>query len=129
MAIAGRFDFNPAVDTLLDKNGNSVKLDEPNGYTFPVKGFEVKDNGFIGPSENHSDINVVISPTSDRLQKLEPFAPWDGKDLMDMLLLIKTQGKCTTDHISMAGTLVEVPRTFAEYLQQPADGCRECVQW
>ena len=103
LAIAGRLDFNPAVDTLLDKNGNSVKLDEPNGYTFPVKGFEVKDNGFIAPSENHSDINVVISPTSDRLQKLEPFAPWDGKDLMDMLLLIKTQGKCTTDHISMAG--------------------------
>lgn len=114
LAIAGRLDFNPAVDTLLDKDGNSVKLDEPKGFDFPPRGFETsdKENGvegmeklglFIAPSEDNKDVQVVIAPSSNRLQKLEPFAAWDGKDFTEMPLLIKTQGKCTTDHISMAG--------------------------
>lgn len=103
LAIAGRLDFNPATDSLQDEAGKAVMLDEPNGYDFPPKGFAVEDKGFIAPSDGHGDVEVVIAPDSNRLQKLAPFAPWDGEELIDMPLLIKTQGKCTTDHISMAG--------------------------
>lgn len=103
LAIAGRLDFNPATDSLQDEAGKAVILDEPSGYDFPPKGFAVEDKGFIAPSDGHGDVEVVIAPDSNRLQKLAPFAPWDGEELIDMPLLIKTQGKCTTDHISMAG--------------------------
>ena len=103
LAIAGRLDFNPATDSLQDEAGKAVMLDEPSGYDFPPKGFAVEDKGFIAPSDGHEDVEVVIAPDSNRLQKLAPFAPWDGEELIDMPLLIKTQGKCTTDHISMAG--------------------------
>ncbi len=78
-------------------------LDEPTGDVFPPGGFAVEDKGFIAPSDEHQNVEVVIRPDSERLQKLEPFAAWDGNDLQNMRLLIKTQGKCTTDHISMAG--------------------------
>lgn len=117
LAIAGRLDFNPAVDKLTNKNGEEVMLDEPTGDVFPPKGFEVKDKGFTAPSDTHADVEVVIDPTSNRLQKLEPFKPWDGQDLTDMLLLIKTQGKCTTDHISMAGPWLK----FRGHLQNISD--------
>ena len=103
LAIAGRLDFNPATDSLQDEAGKVVMLDEPSGYDFPPKGFAVEDKGFIAPSDGQEDVEVVIAPDSNRLQKLAPFAPWDGEELIDMPLLIKTQGKCTTDHISMAG--------------------------
>ncbi|MCH4212934.1 MAG: aconitate hydratase [Prevotella sp.] len=116
LSIAGRLDFNPMTDTLRDKDGNNVKLDEPNGPNFPSRGFITKlhpeekglqvleeENLFNPPSKSGEDVEVVISPSSQRLQKLEPFAPWDGKDYGNMPLLIKTKGKCTTDHISMAG--------------------------
>lgn len=103
LAIAGRLDFNPATDSLQDEAGKAVILDEPSGYDFPPKGFAVEDKGFIAPSDGHGDVEVVIAPDSNRLQKLAPFAPWDGEELIDMPLLIKAQGKCTTDHISMAG--------------------------
>lgn len=103
LAIAGRLDFNPATDSLQDEAGKAVMLDEPSGYDFPPKGFAVEDKGFIAPSDGQEDVEVVIAPDSNRLQKLAPFAPWDGEELIDMPLLIKTQGKCTTDHISMAG--------------------------
>lgn len=103
LAIAGRLDFNPATDSLQDEAGKAVILDEPSGYDFPPKGFAVEDKGFIAPSDGHGDVEVVIAPDSNRLQKLAPFVPWDGEELIDMPLLIKTQGKCTTDHISMAG--------------------------
>lgn len=103
LAIAGRLDFNPATDTLINEDGKEVKLEEPKGNVFPPKGFDVDEKGFLPPSDNNRDIDVIISPTSSRLQKLEPFPAWDGKDYTDMPLLIKTQGKCTTDHISMAG--------------------------
>ena len=103
LAIAGRLDFNPATDTLINEDGKEVKLEEPKGNVFPPKGFDVDEKGFLPPSDNNRDIDVIISPTSSRLQKLEPFPAWDGKDYKDMPLLIKTQGKCTTDHISMAG--------------------------
>lgn len=103
LAIAGRLDFNPATDSLQDETGKVVMLEEPSGYDFPPKGFAVEEKGFIAPSYGHEDVEVVIAPDSNRLQKLAPFAPWDGEELIDMPLLIKTQGKCTTDHISMAG--------------------------
>lgn len=102
IAISGRLDFNPAVDKLMNEEGEEVSLDEPFGDVFPKKGFMLTQEGFMPPLLNE-DGRVIIDPLSDRLQKLEPFVPWDGKDLIDMLLLIKTKGKCTTDHISMAG--------------------------
>ena len=117
LTIAGRLDFNPATDTLFDKEGNSVMLDAPTGFTFPPKGFAVEDKGFIAPSEENANVEVVIAPDSNRLQKLAPFAPWDGKDLTDMPLLIKTEGKCTTDHISMAGPWLK----FRGHLQNISD--------
>ena len=103
LAIAGRLDFNPATDGLVDRDGNTVFLDEPSGLTFPPKGFAVGDKGFIAPAEGQQDIEVAIDPSSERLQKLEPFEAWNGEALEDMPVLIKVQGKCTTDHISMAG--------------------------
>ena len=104
LAIAGRLDFNPATDTLLNKEGQPVKLDEPAGYNFPPRGFEVPEETTLHaqPSTLNTQ-EIVIDPHSNRLQRLEPFAPWDGNDLLNMPLLIKVQGKCTTDHISMAG--------------------------
>ena len=102
-AIAGDLCFNPMTDTLLNDKGEQVKLDAPTGDKLPVKGFTVDDNGYVAPSADGCNIEVIIDPKSERLQRLQPFAPWDGKDLLDMPLLIKTKGKCTTDHISMAG--------------------------
>ena len=96
LAISGRLDFNPATDMVYDRDGNSVKLDEPTGYIFPPKGFAVVDNGFISPSESNSDVDIIISKTSDRLQKLEPFAAWNGKDYEDMPLLIKHSDELAT---------------------------------
>lgn len=103
LAIAGDLCFNPLTDTLTDANGNPVKLDAPVGDTLPVNGFTVDDNGYVAPPADGSGAEVSIASDSQRLQRLAPFAPWDGNDLTDMPLLIKTQGKCTTDHISMAG--------------------------
>lgn len=102
-AIAGDLTFNPMTDTLINEEGQPVKLDEPLGVEFPPQGFAVEDAGYIAPAEDGSDITVHINPESKRLQKLEPFPAWDGKNLLGMKLLIKAKGKCTTDHISMAG--------------------------
>ena len=102
-AIAGTLDFNPETDFLTNENGELVKLDPPTGDNLPVKGFACEDQGLIPPSTDFQDIEVVVNPESDRLQLLEPFTPWDGKDLVNLKLLIKARGKCTTDHISMAG--------------------------
>jgi aconitate hydratase len=102
-AIAGDLTFNPLTDTLVNDDGQSVKLDEPTGVEFPPKGFDVEDAGYIAPAKDGSKVQVKIDPTSKRLQALAPFAPWDGKNLVGMKLLIKAKGKCTTDHISMAG--------------------------
>lgn len=103
VAISGRLDFNPITDTLTNQNGEQVKLDEPKGSELPAKGFDVEDNGYQAPAEDGSAVQVIVSPTSDRLQLLEPFQPWDGKNITGAKLLIKAEGKCTTDHISMAG--------------------------
>ncbi|QOI98308.1 MAG: aconitate hydratase [Flammeovirgaceae bacterium] len=102
-AIAGDLTFNPLKDTLINEEGKPVKLDEPTGVEFPPKGFDVKDPGYIAPAKDGSKVKVKIDPKSNRLQALSPFAPWDGKNLTGMKLLIKAKGKCTTDHISMAG--------------------------
>lgn len=102
IAIAGRLDFDPTRDKLINEDGEEVMLDEPTGIELPPRGFDVKDPGYVAPSEN-GNVEVKVSPTSERLQLLEPFEPWDGGNLMGAKLLIKAFGKCTTDHISMAG--------------------------
>ncbi|RYM34637.1 aconitate hydratase [Brumimicrobium glaciale] len=103
MAIAGRLDFNPLTDTLTNADGEEIKLDPPTGIELPEKGFDVEDNGYQEPAKDGSGINVVVNPDSDRLQLLTPFEPWNGENITGMKLLIKAFGKCTTDHISMAG--------------------------
>jgi aconitate hydratase len=103
LAIAGRLDFNPLTDTLLNDKGEEVKLTAPFGDELPKKGFDVGDNGFQAPAEDGSSVLIAVSESSDRLQLLAPFEPWDGKNITGAKLLIKAFGKCTTDHISMAG--------------------------
>jgi len=103
LAIAGDLTFNPLTDTLTNNNGEQVKLDPPTGHELPPNGFAVEDAGFQAPSENGSVIQIAVSPASDRLQLLAPFPAWKGSDLKGLKLLIKAKGKCTTDHISMAG--------------------------
>jgi aconitate hydratase len=102
-AIAGRLSFNPLKDKLLNEKGEAVMLDEPKGYELPPKGFSVEDPGYQAPAPSGTDVEVAVSPTSQRLQLLSPFPAWNGKDLTGLKLLIKAKGKCTTDHISMAG--------------------------
>jgi aconitate hydratase len=103
IAIAGRLDFNPLTDKLINEDGEEVMLDEPTGWELPPKGFEVKDNGYVDPVEDGSKVDVVVAEGSERLQLLEPFEPITPASLQGMKLLIKAFGKCTTDHISMAG--------------------------
>lgn len=103
LAIAGDLTFNPLTDTLINEKGEQVKLDAPSGDELPVKGFAVEDAGYQAPALDGSRVQVAVSPTSKRLQLLDPFAPWEGTDLKGLKLLIKAKGKCTTDHISMAG--------------------------
>lgn len=102
-AIAGDLTFNPLTDTLTNESGQQVKLDEPKGVEFPPSGFDVKDPGYVSPAKDGSKVQVKIAPDSKRLQALEPFEKWDGKNFTSLRLLIKAKGKCTTDHISMAG--------------------------
>jgi len=103
MAIAGDLSFNPLTDTLTNDKGEQVKLDPPSGFELPLKGFDAEDPGYQAPAKDGSAIQVLVSIESKRLQLLDPFAAWEGKDLKGLNLLIKAKGKCTTDHISMAG--------------------------
>ena len=103
VAIAGRLDFNPIKDTLINSDGEEVKLDAPNGLELPKLGFDVKENGYMEPIKDGSKLKVNVSRNSERLQLLKPFDPWDKENLIGLKLLIKAHGKCTTDHISMAG--------------------------
>ena len=103
MAIAGDLTFNPLKDTLKLPDGTEVLLEEPKGDELPSKGFAVEDAGYLAPAEDGSGIDVVVNPTSERLQLLTPFSPWSGENIEGARLLIKADGKCTTDHISMAG--------------------------
>ena len=103
LAIAGRLDFNPATDTLTNNQGVEVKLELPSGFELPSRGFDVKDPGYQAPAADGSGVQITVAPDSNRLQLLSPFEPWDGKNITGAKLLIKALGKCTTDHISMAG--------------------------
>ncbi len=103
IAISGRLDFDPTRDKLINEDGEEVMLDEPTGIELPPKGFDVEDPGYVAPSEDGSEVVIKVAKDSERLQLLEPFKPWDGKNLTGVKLLIKAFGKCTTDHISMAG--------------------------
>lgn len=103
LAIAGDITFNPLTDTLINEVGVAVKLDEPTGIELPVKGFDVEDAGYVEPAKDGSNVQVIVDANSKRLQLLEPFKAWEGTDLKGLKLLIKAKGKCTTDHISMAG--------------------------
>ncbi len=103
LAISGDLGFNPITDTLTNDKGEQVKLDEPTGWELPPKGFDVEDAGYLAPAEDGSSVEIEVNPDSKRLQLLAGFAPWDGKNIMGARLLIKAKGKCTTDHISMAG--------------------------
>jgi len=102
IALAGDLTFNPITDTLLNDNGEQVKLNPPNGFELPPMGFETIENGYQKPASKNAP-DVIVKENSDRLQLLQPFSAWDGNDLLNMPLLIKVKGKCTTDHISMAG--------------------------
>jgi len=119
IAISGDLGFNPITDTLTNEKGEQVKLDPPVGDELPEKGFDVKDNGFQAPAADGSDVQVVVNTESKRLQLLAPFAPWDGKNITGAKLLIKAFGKCTTDHISMAGPWLR----FRGHLDNISDNC------
>ena len=103
LAIAGSLSFNPITDELVNEKGERVKLDPPTGEELPPKGFDKGEEGFVPPAKDGSNVEVIVKPDSERLQLLKPFASWDGKDFIDFPLLLKAKGKCTTDHISMAG--------------------------
>jgi len=103
LAIAGDLTFNPLTDTLINENGEAVKLDPPSGDELPTRGFAVEDAGYQAPAEDGSQVEVKVAANSSRLQLLDPFAAWEGTNLDNLKLLIKAKGKCTTDHISMAG--------------------------
>ncbi|MDA0740421.1 MAG: aconitate hydratase [Bacteroidetes bacterium] len=119
IAISGKLDFNPITDTLVNENGDAVTLAEPTGQELPSKGFAVEDNGYQAPAEDGSSVDVVVSPDSQRLQLLAPFAPWDGQNIIGAKLLIKALGKCTTDHISMAGPWLR----FRGHLDNISNNC------
>ena len=103
IAISGRLDFDPTRDKLMNEDGEEVMLDEPKGIELPTNGFEVEDAGYVAPMEDGSGVDVKVAEDSERLELLTPFEPWDGENLLGAKLLIKAHGKCTTDHISMAG--------------------------
>ncbi|MEM7572778.1 MAG: aconitate hydratase [Bacteroidota bacterium] len=119
IAIAGRLDFNPMTDTLVNDKGEEVMLDEPTGYELPPNGFDVKDRGFNPPAEDGSNVVVNVDPGSDRLQLLTPFVPITQDDVTDMRVLIKVKGKCTTDHISMAGPWLK----YRGHLENISENC------
>lgn len=118
IAIAGRLDFNPMTDSLINEKGEKVMFDEPTGWELPPKGFEVKDDGYLAPEEDGSSVEIKVSPTSERLELLTPFSPI-GNQLNGVKLLIKAYGKCTTDHISMAGPWLR----FRGHLDNISNNC------
>ena len=119
IAIAGRLDFNPMTDTLVNEAGEQVKLEEPTGFELPPRGFDVEDRGYHAPAEDGSGIEVVVKPDSRRLQLLTPFVPLGEAQVKNMRLLIKTKGKCTTDHISMAGPWLK----YRGHLENISNNC------
>ena len=118
VAISGRLDFNPLTDTIINQNGEEVKLEEPTGLELPPKGFDVEDAGFVAPMADGSGVDIVVAPTSERLQLLTPFEPLSN-EINGAKLLIKAFGKCTTDHISMAGPWLR----FRGHLDNISNNC------
>jgi aconitate hydratase len=116
LTIAGDLTFNPLTDTLLNEDGVAVKLDPPSGDELPTNGFAVEDAGYVAPADNGNEVTISVSPTSERLQLLSPFTPIQAEHLKGMRILIKAKGKCTTDHISMAGPWL----TYRGHLQNIA---------
>ncbi len=119
VALSGNLDFNPITDNLISEDGDKIILDPPFGDELPSNGFDCEDNGYIEPPIDGSDIQIKIDPDSKRLQILEAFSPWDGKNIYNAKLLIKAHGKCTTDHISMAGPWLR----FRGHLDNISDNC------
>ncbi|MAW50265.1 MAG: aconitate hydratase [Flavobacteriaceae bacterium] len=119
VAISGRLDFNPITDKLINEDGDEVFLDPPQGIELPKLGFDVKENGYLKPVADGSNLEVKVSSKSERLQILSPFEPWDGSNLNGLKLLIKAHGKCTTDHISMAGPWLR----FRGHLDNISNNC------
>ena len=119
LTLAGDLTFNPLTDTLINEDGEAVKLDPPTGEQLPRDGFDVEDIGYQAPAEDGSGVEVSVRPDSERLQLLSPFPAWEGADLKGLRLLIKVIGKCTTDHISMAGTWLR----FRGHLDRLSDNC------
>ena len=119
IAIAGRLDFNPVTDKLINDKGEEVMLDEPTGYELPPKGFAVEERGFNAPAEDGSKIQVTVNPTSKRIQLLTPFTPITQDSMNDIRIMIKAKGKCTTDHISMAGPWLK----YRGHLENISDNC------
>ena len=119
MAIAGDLTFNPLTDSLINEDGKEVRLDPPKGVELPPKGFAVEDAGYIPPAEDGSKVNVVVDPTSNRLQLLTPFLPLTQDQLSNMRVLLKAKGKCTTDHISMAGPWLK----YRGHLENISNNC------
>ena len=119
IALSGRLDFNPITDTITNEDNEEIKLFPPNGDELPKNGFSVEENGYVDPPEDGSDIEIIVNPDSQRLQLLEPFKPWNGKNISNVRLLIKAHGKCTTDHISMAGPWLR----FRGHLDNISDNC------
>ena len=119
VAISGRLDFDPVNDTLINQNGEEVRLDPPTGKELPPLGFDVKDNGYLAPETDGSAVEIVVKKDSERLQLLTPFEPWDGENIIGAKLLIKAYGKCTTDHISMAGPWLR----FRGHLDNISNNC------
>ena len=119
IALSGRLDFNPITDTLVNSENEQIKLDPPIGDELPKNGFSVEENGYVEPPEDGSDIEIIVKDDSQRLQLLEPFKPWNGENISKARLLIKAHGKCTTDHISMAGPWLR----FRGHLDNISDNC------
>ena len=119
LAIAGDLTFNPMTDKLINEKGEEVMLDEPTGYELPPRGFAVEDAGYVAPAEDGSGVRINVAETSRRLQLLKPFVPITGAEVKGMRLLIKAKGKCTTDHISMAGPWLE----YRGHLQNISENC------
>jgi len=119
IALSGRLDFNPITDTLVNSENEQIKLDPPIGDELPKNGFSVEENGYVEPPEDGSDIEIIVKDDSQRLQLLKPFKPWNGENISNARLLIKAHGKCTTDHISMAGPWLR----FRGHLDNISDNC------
>ncbi|CDZ80360.1 Aconitate hydratase [Candidatus Rubidus massiliensis] len=131
MALAGNLAFNPLKDTLRNQEGKEIVLNPPNGKELPPNGYKEGENVYIAPAIDGSSIEIKVSPTSERLQLLEPFKPWNGQDLIDLCVLIKVQGKCTTDHISPAGKWLKyrghLDHISDNLLTGALNACRDCI--